>query len=82
MLATLALPSALDPLRDSLRAIFKPSCSATETITDRLASVPSGGCDCVADASTCRASYAACLKSEEQILARRKKKYVLTNSTS
>lgn len=69
MLATLARPSILDALRYSVGTIFEASCGATETIADRLASVPSGRSDCVANTSTGSASYATYSESDSVILA-------------
>lgn len=69
MLATLTRPSILDTLRYSIGTVFEASCGATETIADRLASVPSGRSDCVSNTSTGSASYATCSKSDSIILA-------------
>jgi hypothetical protein len=60
MLATLAFTGILDPFRDSVGSVLKPGCGAAETVTNGLASVAGGGCDCIADSSTGSASYATC----------------------
>jgi hypothetical protein len=69
MLAALALPGILDPFRDSVSAIFQPSCSSSKPITDSFSCIACGGCDCVADASTGGTGYAACVKSESMSLS-------------
>ena len=64
MLAVLSLASVLDAFCDSFGTILKTGRGATQTITNRLASVARGGSDCVANPSTGSSDYATCAQSE------------------